>query len=214
MDKWQYRAELLAQQRRQQEQMFGFLRRHWLIVAALIFAIAGATLVGLFFQTEHTDTATDTSGHLWWKDTSTTTTTTEVPLGTRLLYLFIGLGLIAVAALCVYIRIRQAALRASHKKYLAILAGFERMKVQQIAGITNSSPSTVYRDIQRMIDSGLIDDVHIDYQAEEVVSKRYIPKSSHKTVVTCRACGANNELIVGITRACAACGEPLVLNTT
>jgi hypothetical protein len=209
VDKWQYKAELLAQQRRQQEQMFGFLRRHWLTLAALIFAIAGTVLVVLFFQTERTDT--DTSGHLWWKDE--TTITTEVPLATRLLYLFIGLALISVAALSVYIRIRQAALQVSHKKYLAILTGFERMKIQQIAGITNSSPSTVYRDIQRMIDSGLIDDVHIDYQAEEVVSKKYIPKSSHKTVVTCRACGANNELIVGITRACGACGEPLVLNT-
>ncbi|MDP3953170.1 hypothetical protein [Microbacterium sp.] len=209
MDKWQYKAELLAESRRQQEQMSGFLRRNWLIPAALIFAIVGTVIVVLFFQAERTET--ETSGHLWWKDE--TTTTTEVPLGTRLLYLFIGLGLITVAALCVYMRIRQAALRASHRKYLAILTGFERMKVQQIAGIANSSPSTVYRDIQRMIDSGLVDDVHIDYQAEEVISKKYIPKSSHKTVVTCRACGANNELIVGITRSCGACGEPLVLNT-
>lgn len=83
----------------------------------------------------------------------------------------------------------------------------------EIAGITGGSQATVYRDIQRMIDSGVLDDVHIDYQAEEVVSKRYVPKSSHKTVVTCRACNANNELIVGITRACSACGEPLVLKT-
>lgn len=189
--------------------MFGFLRRNWLALSALTFAIVGTALVVLFFQAVRTET--ETSGHLWWKDE--TTTTMEVPLTTRLLYLFIGLGLIAVAALCVYIRIRQAALRASHKKYLAILTGFERMKVQQIARITNSSPSTVYRDIQRMIDSGLIDDVHIDYQAEEVISKKYVPKTAHKTVVTCRACGANNAVIVGIARSCGSCGEPLVLNT-
>jgi hypothetical protein len=137
-----------------------------------------------------------------------------VPLWTRLLYLFIGLVLIAVAALLVYLRVRQAALRASHRKYIAILTGVERMKVQQIAGITNTSPSKVFRDIQRMIDSGLIDDAHIDYQAEEVVSKKYVPRISHKTVVACGACGANNELIVGITRPCRACGEPLVLKTS
>ena len=208
MDKWQYKAELLAESRRQQEQMFGFLRRNWLMFAALIFAIAGTVLVVMFFQAERTETKT--SGHLWWKEESTTTT--EVPLTTRLLYLFIGLGLIAVGALCGYVRIRQAALRASHKKYLTILTGSERMKVHQIASITKSSASRVYRDLQRMIDSGLIDDVHIDYQAEEVISKKYIPKSSYKTVVTCRACGANNELIVGITRVCGACGEPLVLH--
>jgi hypothetical protein len=119
-----------------------------------------------------------------------------------------------LAAVCVYVRVRQAALRAARKKYFAILTGVERIKVSQIAGITNSSPARVYRDIQRMMNAGLIDDIHIDYQAQEVVNKRYIPKNSHKTVVTCRECGANNELIVGVTRSCGTCGEPLVLNAS
>lgn len=185
------------------------MKSHGLVFAALALGIVGAVFFGLFFRTERTET--ETSGHLWWKEE--TVSTTEVPLGTRLLFLSIGLTFALIAALCAYMQVRQSALRKSQRKYLAILAGVERIKIQQLAGVTNLSPSTVYRDIQRMMDAGLIDDVHIDYQAEEVVNKKYIPKSSYKTVVTCRACGANNELIVGITRPCAACGEPLVLNT-
>ncbi len=193
---------------RQRAQMAGSVKRHWLVFVALIFGIVGAVFFGLFFRSERTET--ESSGHLWWKDE--TTTTTEVPMGTRLAFLLVGLALLTIAALCVYVRIKQVRRRAAQRKYLAILTGVERMKVHQIAGIAGASQATVYRDIQRMIDIGIIDDIHIDYQAEEVVSKKYVPKSSHKTVVTCRACNANNELIVGITRACAACGEPLVLN--
>jgi hypothetical protein len=198
----QDRAEL------QREQMFGSLKRNWLAIVALVFASVGTVFVVLFFQAERTDS--ETTGHLWWKET--TTTTTEVPLGTRLVYLLMGLGLILVAALCVYVLNRRFARRAAEKTYLAILTGGEEWKIQQIARTTNLSAPTVCRDVQRMIDLGTIDDFYIDYAAQQVVSRKYISKSSHKTVVTCRACGANNELIVGITRACAACGEPLVMN--
>lgn len=193
---------------RERAQMAGSVKRHWLLFVALVFGIAGAVFFGLFLRAERTET--ESSGHLWWKHE--TTTTTQVPMGTRLVFLLVGIALLTIAAFCVYIRVKQARRRAAQRKYLAILTGVERMKVHQIAGIAGASQETVYRDIQRMIDIGIIDDVHIDYQAEEVVSKKYVPKTSHKTVVTCRACNANNELIVGITRACAACGEPLVLH--
>ena len=209
MNLFEYLSEVDNRAQHQREQMAGAFKRNWLALVALVFAIVGTVFVVLFFQAERTNT--ETSGHLWWKDT--TTTTTEVPLGTRLVYLLIGLGLIIVAVLCIKFLIRRSIRSATERKYLAILTGGEVWKVQQIANITNLSPSTVYRDIQRMIDSGTIDDFYIDYKAEQVVSRKYIPKSSHKTVVKCRACGANNELIVGITRACAACGEPLLLNT-
>ena len=133
-------------------------------------------------------------------------------MGERLAYLLGGIALLTIAALCVYFWIKLARRRAAQRRYLAILTGVERMKVHQIAGIAGASQATVYRDIQQMIDSGIIEDMYIDYQAEEVVSKKYVPETSHKTVVTCRACNANNEVIVGIPRACAACGEPLILN--
>src|SRR4051794_20305756 len=137
--------------------MTDLLKRRWLALVALVFAVVGTVFVVLFFQSERTDTKT--SGHLWWKDT--TTTTTKIPLGTRLVYLLIGLGLILVAVLCVYELIRRIARRKAERKYLAILTGNEVWKVQGIARITNLSPSTVHRDIQHMIDSGTIDDFYI-----------------------------------------------------
>lgn len=205
---WEYMAKESERAEGQRARMADAARRHWLVWAALAFGVVGAIFFGMFFRTERTET--ETSGHLWWKDE--TVSTTDVPMGTRLIYLFIGLALILAAAWCAYLQVRRNALRKSQRKYLAILAGVERIKIHQLAGITNHPTSVVYRDIQRMMDAGLIDDVHIDYQAEEVVSKKYVPKSSFKSVVTCSACGVNNEVIVGIPRPCVACGETLVLN--
>lgn len=203
---WEYLTEQQGQAERQREELGNFIRRSWLVLVALALGIAGAVLVGLTFQTRRTET----SGHLWWRHTNTT----EVPFATRLVYLFVGLLLLAGAALCVLLMVRRARRQAAQKKYLAILTGIEVLTVQEIAAKTSLSKAAVYRDIQGMIDAGVIDDLYIDYDAERVVSRKYIPKTSHKTVVTCRACGAHNALIVGITRTCAACGEPLVLNAT
>ncbi|GAA4363875.1 hypothetical protein [Nocardioides caricicola] len=209
MNVWEYLSTEAERADRRREHMASSLKRYWLALAAVIFGIVGAVLFGLSFDTE--TTKTETSGHLWWKDE--TTTTTEVPLGTRLLLLFIGLVLLAIAALCVYLFVKRSRREAAQRKYLAILTGIEVMTVQEIAAKTRLNSSTVYRDIQGMIDAGVIGDFYIDYNSERVVSTKYLPKSSHKTVVACQLCGAHNELIVGITRACVACGTPLVLNT-
>ena len=60
----------------------------------------------------------------------------------------------------------------------------------------------------------MIGDFYIDYSSDQVVSKKYVPKTSHKTVVKCSECGGNNDLIVGITKHCSFCGQPLLLGTT
>lgn len=69
------------------------------------------------------------------------------------------------------------------------------------------------RKPQSLIDSDAISDFYIDYTADNVVSRKYLPKTSHKTVVKCSECGGNNEVIVGITRHCSFCGQPLLLGT-
>ncbi len=194
---------------RQTPQPPGLSLRHIFVVIAVFLGVTGAVFVGQFFESERT--TTKSTGALWWKHE--TTTTTAIPVEKRLPYLFIGLALIAVAAVCVYVPIMLARRRAGERKYRAILTGVERIPIDRIAGITGATQAAVVRDIQRMIDSGAIDDVYIDRQAGEVVSKRYVPKVSHKVVVTCRACNATNEMIVGIPRACAACGEPLVASS-
>ena len=206
MDLFDYMAQARDDRERQRQRMIAFLGRYWLALVALISTVVGSILVATSFKA----TRTETSGHLWWKDKATT----EVPLDTRLTYLFVGIFLIVLAVICVVLPIRRSIRRASQKKYLAILKGVEFLRIQQIADITNLSRSAVYRDIKGMIDSGVIDDFYIDYQAEKVVSKKYVPGNSHKTVAVCSGCGGRNELIVGITRACSFCGEPLILRTT
>ena len=100
------------------------------------------------------------------------------------------------------------------KKYLPILKGTELISIQEIIDITGSKRSTVYGDLRSLINSNMINDLYIDYKAEHVVSKTYIPGSSSKTVITCDGCGGNNEVIIGITKPCSFCGQPLKLNLT
>jgi len=170
-----------------------------LLVAAFFAADFGALNVMGFSK------STETSGWLWWQET------TEIPLSERLPYLVTGVGLFAVAVICVAVAIRLITLQGSLKKYSAILTGIESIPVQKLADITNSSARKVYGDIEAMIGSGMISDFYLDHSIEQVVSKKYVPKTSHKTVITCSGCGGNTEIIVGITRPCTYCGEPLVL---
>jgi hypothetical protein len=182
------------------------------IAKGLISAAVFLALIALLFVlgfTEDTETDTKTSGHLWWKES--TTTTTEVPMTERVTFLLVGIGLVIVAAVCAYAALRLFTMQGRYKRYLAILTGVESMKIQQIADITGSNPSRVRTEIQGMIDSDVISDFYIDYQADQVFSKKYIPKTSHKTVVTCPGCSGRNEVIVGIPRGCSYCGQPLAV---
>ena len=97
------------------------------------------------------------------------------------------------------------------RNYAAILTGVEVMKIQEISDITGKNKRRVHRDLQAMIRTGMIEDFYIDYQRQLVVSRKYLPKTSYKTVVMCAGCGGPNEVIVGITRTCSFCGQPLAL---
>lgn len=149
------------------------------------------------------------SGHLWWKeceevynDWSTSTSVFLIAAGSVALAIAVG-SLIAAWHL--------ATMQARFQRYAAILTGVESIGVQRIAHITRATPSRVRHEIQAMIDSEMISGFYVDYGADEVVSRKYLPKESHKTVVKCAECGTNNELIVGITRRCQSCGQPLQL---
>ncbi|WP_457188630.1 hypothetical protein [Nocardioides sp. P5_E3] len=179
-------------------------------VASGLMSVAGiATLFGFgMFMMGSVSTEEKCTGHLWAKEC----TEIAIPLSERLPFLLIGVGLGVVVLGCMLSALYLSSTQGHLKSYQAILTGVESMSIQRLASIANSNPSKVRREVQAMIDSDMIDDFYIDYGTDQVVSKKYIPKTSYKTVVTCRSCGANNELIVGITRPCAACGEPLVLN--
>lgn len=182
-----------------------------LLVAAGFAFSFGVLLVAAFTDLTSENTDSSSSGALWWKKTKSTTTVTDVPLSQRITYLVIGIVLIIAAISCVVAAFRLFTLHQRTRSYLAILVGIEEMSISQIATVADKSSLTVRREIQGMIDSGIIDDVYIDYQADRVVSRKYLPKSSRKTVVFCSSCGQRNDLIVGITRACASCGEMLII---
>jgi hypothetical protein len=178
------------------------------IAIGLLFVAFYAALFGFLNVMTFTESSEEKcEGHLWNKECHDV----AIPLSERLPDLIIAIGLFALAAMAVAGALVLTLTQTHLKKYQAILTGVESMPVQRIADITHLRPSRVRNEIQRLIDSDEINDFYIDYQADQVVSKKYVPKSSHKTVVTCRLCGAHNELIVGITRSCAACGEPLIL---
>lgn len=183
-------------------------KKHKAIAGGLLYASVMAALFASLELTGFTRaTKSETSGWLWWQET----TTSEIPLGERLPYLLIAIGMYFVAIAGALTAARLYTLQGGLKKYSAILVGVEAISIQKIADITNSRATRVLKDIQAMIDSGLISDFYIDYGSEQVVSKKYIPASSYKTVVTCSGCGGRSELIVGITKVCNFCKQPLVL---
>ena len=200
---FEYLSDSQARAVEQQAQNVAFISRNWLLLVAAVTMMFGCLLAGLSSIDENT--STDSSGHLWWKET--TTTTTPVSSGTRLTLLLVGLALVAVSAVCVIVY-RKRARRASRlKNYLAILRGVEVMRVEQIAAITGFNSAVVFQDLQRLIESGLLEGCYIDYQSEQVHNRNYVPQSSHKTVLPCGFCGTNNEVIVGVTKACISCGQ-------
>lgn len=180
-----------------------------LLVVAGAAAFFGLLFVGLGIAGG--ETVEECTGHLVWRECKDVYN--DWSLGTSIFLLAAGSGLIVVGAGSLIAALRLTTLEGHLKRYLAILTGVESMSIQRIAEITHSRPSKVRDEIQIMIDSEMISDFYVDYGADQVVSKRYIPKTSHKTVVKCSECGGNNELIIGITKPCSFCGQPLLLGT-
>lgn len=203
MNLFEYLSDSQTRAAQQQARNVAFIGRHWLLLVAAVTMIAGCVFAGLSLIEENT--ATDSSGHLWWKET--TTTTTPVSSGTRLTFLLVGLALLAVSAICVIVYRKRAARASRLKRYPAILRGVEVMRVEQIAAITGSNSVVVFQDLQRLIESGVLDGCYLDYQREQVHNRNYVPRSSHKTVIPCGFCGTNNEVIVGVTKPCISCGQ-------
>ncbi len=178
------------------------------IAGGLIFVIAiGAPWAFLMFMGFSESTEEKCEGHLWNKEC----TDVAIPLSDRIPYLLIAIATLAVVVLAAVFALFLTMSQSHLKKYQAILTGVEVMPIQRIADITHVRSSKVRSEIQSLIDSDEIDDFYIDYGSDQVVSKKYIPKTSHKTVVKCSECGGNNEVIVGITRHCSFCGQPLLL---
>jgi hypothetical protein len=185
------------------------------VARGLLYFAGIAVFLGLVFLAlgiAGGETVEECSGHLAWKKCKDVRT--DWSTGTDVFLLVTGFVLVALAAWSVMAALRLFTMQGHLKKYLAILAGVESMSVEQIARVSQSRPEKVRDEIQVMIDSEMISDFFIDYAADRVVSKKYVPEHSHKAVVRCPACGSSNELIAGIPKPCAGCGEPLTVPTS
>lgn len=181
-----------------------------LLPAAGVAAFFGLLLTGLGIAGG--ETVEECTGHLLWKKCQDVTN--DWSMGTIIFLIATGIGLLIIAGACLLAALRLTTMQGHLKRYLAILTGVESIGIEKIAGITHARPSKVRDEIQSMINSGMISDFYIDYGRDLVVSTKYIPKTSHKTVVRCSGCGGNNEVIVGITKHCSYCGQLLLLGTS
>ncbi|CAM3450224.1 Helix-turn-helix type 11 domain-containing protein [Nocardioides dubius] len=143
-------------------------------------------------------------GHLWAKKCVDLPKDNTAEIVTAVIFFSISL-LLLVAAL------KLLTSEGRLKRYLPILKGVESLDVQRIVDITGSRRAIIYRDLQALIDAHMVADLYIDYGADRVINKRYIPGASRKVVVKCTECRANNEVAIGITKVCSFCRQPLLL---
>lgn len=178
-------------------------------VASALLWVAGISGLGSLFAISDflKSSEEECSGILVWQSC----TKRAIEFSERGPHLLLAILLAAAAIACLLLSLRLVNMQSDVRRYHAVLTGVESISIQEISAITGARPDKVRAEIQWMIDSDQIRDCVVDYSGDRVLNKRYIPERSHKTVVTCSACGADNELIVGIVKSCSFCGRPLKL---
>lgn len=166
----------------------------------------------LFFLafTEENQTITKESGHLFWK--KTIETTIHYDLSERIPYLIVAIVLILLAVVCLVTALRLILLFGRYKKYLPIIKDNDKLLIQKVADINNSSPSRVMNDLQNMIDSNYINGYYIDYKQGLLVDKNYFPVKFDKKIVRCQSCGASNEVVIDQSNYCKYCDSLIILD--
>lgn len=179
-------------------------RQQPLVGLGLLLGIIGFAMTGLGIAGGESVEAC--TGRLWWRECEESFN--QWSLGTRAFLVVGGIGLVTGAVALGIEAFRTGTQRKRVQPYATILTGVESMTIEQLAAITRLRPSKVRAQIQAQIESGQIEGFYLDHGADMVV---YVPATSHKTVVRCTECGGPNEVIVGITRPCSFCGQPLLL---
>ena len=132
------------------------------------------------------------------------------PLSERLGYLAGSIVLIIIALISLLLAWKITTIGGRFKKYIGMIQGVDRIELQRLAEMTNSSPRDVADDLQNMIDSEFIENYYIDYKNEMLVNRSLASKQLKKISVKCQQCGATNEVIVGMSERCEYCDSPLV----
>jgi hypothetical protein len=180
------------------------IKYHKSIIGGLLFVVFFTTMFGLLFFLAFTqENHTQTTGHLWWKET----TEVHYELSDRIPYLIVAIALLFVTVICLIIVFKLSLMPGRFKKYLPIIKGCGQMPIQQIAGTMNRNPHRIISDLQDMIDSGYIKGYYIDYQRQLLVERGDLPRNVKKIVVQCPKCGQNTQVTIGVINYCQYCNS-------
>jgi hypothetical protein len=105
-------------------------------------------------------------------------------------------------------------------RYIDLVVEQEVTSLDSIAGSMSTSYDVAKKDLQKLISDGYLTGSYIDDSTREVVFPRKNPIQYTVTVndlpvnnvpqaVTCKSCGANNEVIIGSVGECEFCGSPI-----
>lgn len=177
-----------------------------LLIAAFVASMLG--FASYFSFTEKYETITKETGKLFWK--KITEEKIYFTFSQRLPYLILAIILIPLAVLFLISAFKLGQMPGRYQKYSAIIKGNEKLRIQHIAEITNKHPRKVINDIQNLINSGYIDDYYIDHKQGLLIDKSSLAYSNLKKIIKCPKCGANNEIILGVTSYCIYCDSLLI----
>lgn len=149
---------------------------------------------------------TKETGHFFWKKS----TVVFHSFDERVPYLIIAIVCLAIALLLFVVVLKLVIITGRFKKYVGMIKGVDRIEIQKLSDIANSSPKKVTDDLQNMIDAGYIKNYYIDYKVGILVNKNAKPIQIKKNKIKCKQCGAINELINNSNKCCQYCDSPLI----
>jgi len=103
-------------------------------------------------------------------------------------------------------------------KYSTIISVHNITSLDLIALETSHSIDFIKKDLQSMINKGFFINAYIDYNTNTIIMSGEAttvmpippqPVNTEKTAISCRNCGAMNEITKGELANCAYCGSPL-----
>lgn len=130
------------------------------------------------------------------------------------------MGLFVLAGGIVLLRkAKQNKLRSeTYKKYIQIVVNSGETSIDSIASVQGVTSDNVVKNLQEMIDLGLLNGAYINQanrqivlpNQQSVVQNQKSNGSSSKKIITCPGCGAKNVISGNGVQNCEYCGTPLV----
>lgn len=153
--------------------------------------------------------------------------------GTITVFVFLVLAAVAL----VFFGRKFRRMGSVFKEYIELIVNQEVRKIEMICEITGKSYTEVYNDVEEMIEKGYFKRAYINDRHEiifgikegektildeiedmfdepgrildEMEGASEAPAQKRMTVVKCKGCGANNEVVVGRVSECEYCGSKI-----